>query len=179
MNQEYIEKTFDTILQDANTVPAITESTFKLQLLPILADTSKDADFSPWLNIAGTWQRPIDVVDDVTNEVLFRVPALVGKTTDPVKQNGHTSAYEIISNAQRKIAVLPKAGEEYLTNNLGRRIGVDGNRIEAARTWNYIFERYGLSHLKLSDISEGDADNTQVAEEQSVSVVQISGYDEA
>jgi hypothetical protein len=155
MSDQKINESFDSILeQEAKDVAVISERVFKATILPMIANQDDDqADFSGWLTIAGTWRRPIDVTDDKTNEVLFRVPALVGDNDLPSEQQGTNSAYEVIQNARRKMQTVPRAGEEHLIRGLRPRIKVKGEMTENQKRWNYIYQRYGLDFQAGGDAS--------------------------
>lgn len=147
MSDPKINESFDSILEQERTDAAqITEKVFKVTILPMIANQDeKQADFSGWLTIAGTWRRAIDVTDDKTGDVLFRVPALVGANDMPTEQQGTNSAYEVIQNARRKMQSVPRAGEEHLIRGLRPRINAKGGELtENQKRWNYIYKRYGL-----------------------------------
>lgn len=146
MSEQKIEESFDSILeQEQSDAAKITERVFKVTILPMIANQDdKQADFSGWLTIAGSWRRPIDVTDDRSEEVLFRVPALVGESEMPTEQQGTNSAYEVIQNARRKMQTVPRAGEEHLIRGLRPRIKAKGELSENQKRWNYIYKRYGL-----------------------------------
>lgn len=161
-------------------VPRIREYEFKKYLLPLIASTDeKNLDVeSIWLQFSGDWRRPIDVMaDDLTSDEvetatpLFRVPALVAGIDTPFKQSSHNSTYELIRNAQRKMQIVPKAGEEALVRGLSERIKPAGDRDEHIRQWAAIYKRYNLTHLLTKDdqVESGIQSDTKGA---------FDGYDE-
>lgn len=172
------EKALDAILeQDRADVAKIPEHEFKSVLLPILVQNeTEDLSFERWLDIAGSWQRPIDVLDDKSGEVLFRVPALVGRNGQPTMQRADNSAYEMIENAQRKMRVVPRAGEEMLVRGLSERVTAEGNREAAQQAWNDIYKRYGYDYLVVSTATSSEGTST---ESTSSGGSEFTGYDEA
>lgn len=170
------EKSLDAILErDENDIARIGENDFKAQLLPVLVNRGDDNNLQSWLNIAGTWRRPIEVLDDKTGEHLFLVPALVGKNDLPTLQSASNSAYDLIENAQKKMRVVPRAGDEMLIRGLTNRVKVVGARQEATDAWNYIYRRYGYDDL----VVEGGGDTTRSEAEAPIqSKADFSGYDE-
>lgn len=168
------DKSLDAILEGAKKDMAkITEQEFTSKLLPILTNTGENANLESWLDVAGSWQRSIAVTDVTGKDVLFIVPALIGGTGKPVLQRGDNSAYELIENAQRKMRVVPRAGDEMLINGLRDRVSIDGDRVEAIKVWNYIYRRYGYTDLIMTEpnVDTEEALNTTNAD--------FSGYDEA
>lgn len=149
IGQDQITEHLDNIL-DANErmIPKMPESVFKTHLLPALVGDSQEHRMDIWLEAAGSWQRPIDVVDDESGEYLFRVPPLVGEISVKAQRGGQESAFEIIMEAQRKMkAVTSQAGLEFLREKLQSRISPSGQRDQAFERWNYIFSRYGYTDL--------------------------------
>lgn len=160
-------------------VPRIREHEFKQYLLPLIA-SSDDSELdieTTWLQFSGDWRRPIDVVADETIDSelrtvkpLFRVPALVAGIDTPFKQSSHNSTYELIRNAQRKMQIVPKAGEEALVRGLSERIKPAGDRSEYHKQWLDIYKRYNLTHLL--DTTDEEADTTDDKKDA------FDGYDE-
>ena len=174
MSHENIDEAFDSILDyQAHDVPRITERVFKATILPMIAnEDDESADYTGWLTIAGSWRRPIDVVDDLDGTVLFRVPALVGDNDLPIAQTGSNSAFEIIQNARRKMLTVPKAGDEHLVRGLSSRVKVKGDLTENQKRWNYIYERYGLA-FRAGDGVDGATENVSTTD-----TPDVVGYDE-
>jgi hypothetical protein len=175
-NREQVQKAdsqaMDAILEWEDRRPRIPETEFKQSLLPMLADPANE-DYSLWLKIAGSWQRPIEVESDQDGELLFTVPPLVERTSDPLRQSGRDSAYETVMNSARKMEISHVAGGEYLQKKLLPRIRVSGDRKENIERWNMIFERYGLTHLLVS-VEDGSSD----ASASNSGTVEFDGYDE-
>lgn len=149
------------------------ESQFIAIVLPLLAQSeSNDADLSNWLKITGSWQKGIDVYDDADNQLkLFEVPPLVSTRDIKISKPGSRSVNDIIEDATRKMAIVPKLGEVSLVKAMTDKIESAGDRNVNAVKWNYIFNRYGLPPL--TPISEVPDTPTQTTTN-----ISVSGYDE-
>ena len=184
--QDAITEHLDTILQtNEQMVPKMPESVFQHHLLPALVGESREHRMDIWLEAAGSWQRPIDVVDDQTGEYLFRVPSLVGDISIKRQRAGQDSAFEIIMEARRRMqTITAKAGYEFLRENLRKRIGEAGQHDKALAQWNYIFKRYGYDHLvydpygQITDQSQTDTQPAQQTQSKSKDKPSVEGYDE-
>ena len=173
------EKSLDAILErDEHDNAKLSESEFKVRLLPILIDQGDDGNLQSWLNVAGSWRRALDVQDDRTGEVLFTVPALVGGTGHPTLQTASNSAYDLIENAQKKMRVVPRAGDEMLVKGMTRRIRIEGDRKQAVEAWNHIYRRYGYDHL-IAGTAKASETAASIGPGGSKATVDFSGYDEA
>lgn len=163
------------IKDDQNDIAHISEDRFVRDLLPVLTDTSENADLTKWLDIAGSWRREIAVHDN-NGDVLFIVPALVGSTSinnDP----SLPKVDEVIADSARKYSIVPVSGKNHLVKHLTHRINVEGNYVESVRAWNTIFKRYGFTDL----IRNIDGVKDTVISEEPVSPddeLDIDGYDE-
>lgn len=147
-NSPAVTEAFRILAQaDQVEVPKMPEQMFIEHLLPLLsAPAGQRVELDRWLDVAGTPLRPIDVVDNVTGEVLFRVPALM-RTLPTVMQEEIRYA-EIISEAQAHEKVMPIQAEHYLAQQLGRvRTGATLLDVETAQQWNSIRKRYSLPLL--------------------------------
>lgn len=166
---------FDAILEEEERrIARVSEPFFRRELLPLIVSDDPNTSFIPWLNVAGSWSTPIDVVDE-QGQVLFRAPALVANSAMPFRQSPHNSASEIIQNASRKMEAVPRAGIEFLKKNLTPRIRPSGDRQEALRQWAYIYRRYGYDHLIDSEQEQSSDEATTNNNPDSL----FDGYDEA
>jgi hypothetical protein len=173
---ELDEKSLDAILdREEKDIARISENEFKMRLLPVLVNQGDESNLQAWLAVAGTWRRQVEVLDDKTGEPLFIVPALVGGTGQPTLQTAANSAYELIENAQKKMRVVPRAGDEMLIKGLTSRVSVAGDRQKAIDAWNYIYRRYGYDDL----VVKSNSDSTKEDEAPVKSGSDFSGYDEA
>lgn len=171
-----IVRDMDNILEyDESDVPAVTENFFATTLFPILTDESSEVNFSPWLDIAGSWRRPIDVADADTGKVIFRCPALVGSNVTPKKHGASNSAFDVIEDARRMMANVPRAGNEKILNSLANRIVPAADHVKSIKAWNFIYERYGRLDLIRKLVVEGE----DVSTDSNDSTPVVEGYDEA
>lgn len=123
-------------------VPRIPESVFVNRLLPILTNTQEKQDLTVWLELAGNFQRPIDVVKGP--EVLFRVPPLFRRLAAPRVQNSRNSVFEMVATAKQKSDQIPQLGERYLANRLADKVPKATFEKTDLDQWNAILARYGL-----------------------------------
>lgn len=158
-----ISQHLDTILEsDEQMVGRLPESLFRNYMLPALLGQGDEKLENLWLPVAGSWQRPIDVFDDETQEILFRVPALVGEVNLNDVPGGMASAYEVIMEAQRKMQTMPaKVGEEFLHRRIQRRVRPRGKHRENLRQWNWILMRYGYEHYVVDPYGDLKKTNQQ------------------
>lgn len=160
--QKAASTAMDQILKEEERRPKIPESEFRRALLPMIANTENE-DMSLWLKVAGSWQRPVDVFDDGTNEVLFTIPPLVERTTEPMRQSGPNSAYDVVMDSARKMNISSMAGEDHLNRSLLPRIRPQGDRSTNIQRWNEIYRRYGLDHLLINE--DGSSESTTESKE--------------
>lgn len=126
-----------------NDVARLPEHLFINNLLPVLTDTSGNADLSTWLDIAGHGFRPIDVYDAGTGVVLFRVPSLY--THRPTKKVGD-SRHSLAMMAQRASEYStqhPALAQTFLRQQLTARQIDSQIDWDTLRQWNSILARYG------------------------------------
>jgi len=132
-------------------VPKMPEQMFVEHILPMLsAPAGSKVDLTKWLDVAGTPIRPIDVVDNISGEVLFRVPALM-RSLPTVFQEEMNYA-EIVSETQARENVHVNVANQYLDGQLRKaRTGATLLDMDTAKTWNNIRARYGLPLLTVVD----------------------------
>lgn len=128
-------------------VAVITEAQFVKQLLPVLARRGGDQDLSVWQDIAGHAMRPIEVVDNQSREVLFRVPPLLRPLKMEFTGRGRNSTYEILRTAEHKSKVVPSLGDEHIRSNLTSSVNREPADIDNIVAWNEILIRYGYEPL--------------------------------
>ena len=138
----------------ATDVPRIPEAVFLTALLPALSSPpGTRADFTAWLDIAGTPLRAIDVVGN-DGAVLFRVPPLMRSL--PTAHQKDIAFFDIVQESILKGEVHPNMGEKALDDRLrDLRTGATLLDIETARQWNSIRARYNLSLLPIPGESAG------------------------
>lgn len=132
---------------DSVEVPKMPEAMFLEHILPMLsAPAGSKVDLTKWLDVAGTPIRPIDVVNNATGEVLFRVPALM-RSMPTVFQEEIRYA-EIVSETQARENIHVNVANQYLDKQLRNvRTGATLLDMETATAWNNIRARYGLPLL--------------------------------
>ncbi len=152
-----LRKAMDQILDATDQdVPKLPEPLFIKHLLPVLTDLSGKANLSVWLDIAGSYQRPIDVIGP-TGAVLFRVPALIGTIPTNTQRDPHYGFWEVMRNYQNHNNVLPQMGRQFLDEALPRLVHRGQVNIEEAYQWNAILKRYNLPQLPLDLPARSDA----------------------
>lgn len=130
-------------------VPKLPEPLFLSHIMPLLRDTSGKADVTNWLKVAGSLNRPIDVVDAVGN-VLFRVPALQGTIPTKATRDGRIPIANIQSKAALKRQQSPIAGERYLTTALSKSVPKVKVDLTPILQLNAIFKRYDLPEIPIA-----------------------------
>lgn len=132
-------------------VPTIPESLFKEHILPMLAQPAgTKVDLTKWLEVAGTPLRAIDVADDNSGNVLFRLPPLM--RTLPTVYQQEVNYGNIVVGAQAREQIHPAQSDRYLQSELSKaRTGATLLDVETAKTWNAIRARYGLPLIPLAD----------------------------
>lgn len=136
---------------DQTDVPKMGEAMFVQHILPMLsAPAGTRVELTRWLEVAGTPLRALDVVDEATGEVLFRVPPLM--RTLPTVFQAELRYYDIVQGAKDRERVHQAMGDHYLANELSKvRTGATLLDVETAKTWNNIRKRYGLPLLTIVD----------------------------
>lgn len=132
---------------DITEVPKMPEQMFIEHILPMLSLPAGTAvDLTKWLDVAGTPLRPLDIVDNTTGEVLFRVPALMRSLPTAFQQEINYS--EIISETQARENVHSVMAEKFLHQHLSNaRTGATLLDVKTASEWNVIRLRYNLPPL--------------------------------
>jgi hypothetical protein len=158
-------------------VPRVPESIFREHLLPMLAaPAGTKVDLTRWSDIAGTPLRAIDVADDNTGEVLFRVPPLMRSMPTVFQQEVNYA--NIVVETQARENVHPMQADHFLRTALSKaRTGATLLDVETAAQWNLIRQRYGLPLLPLIG-PDGNALNHGVQDEKSVGSLVMSDDDD-
>lgn len=127
-------------------VPKLPEPLFISHILPILTDQSGAADLSNWLAVAGTPNRPIDVVDGIGN-VLFRVPALQRTVRTVTLRDERPNYGNLVTHAELMRKNSPIAADAWLKQALDKTVPKGGVDLEPVHQLNEIFKRYNLPLL--------------------------------
>lgn len=139
-------------IQQANEddVPRLKESVFREVFLPFFAgdaDRKYKAVAADWLRIAGTSRRPVDIVSDTSNDVLFRVPGFLdSEYINTTRRDDLPSLVHVAMTFQQLTDVSPPQGQQYLNAQMARRQMVEVKPEVVAKyfaTWDAIFKRYG------------------------------------
>lgn len=126
------------------------EPHFRDKLLPIVQAWRRypgEVDISTYLAVSGGPQRPIDVIDHLTGEVLFRAPPLLGTLdlmTKEHRQIFRTINHATLVEANQHAAVADRVLYEGLST---AEPTAHGMVRDAIAQWNFIFARYGLEPL--------------------------------
>lgn len=158
------------------TVP---EHFFVNLFLPLFAGVEElkyKVNFGMWVNVAGGYRNPVDVVDE-RNNVLYTVPALLNENVVDLEKRKGPSVSQMMATMEQLSRLHPAQGIKYLFNTIAEKeIAVlDSDKIAANYlAWDEIFKRYGyppLSEKKLLPDSTGktETSNTNGAE--------VEGYD--
>lgn len=125
----------------------INESVFVNYFLPFfIGQRHSDTWVIEWISIAGTPMLPVNVVDDVTKEVLYTVPGFLD-TSSIINDNRNLSLGAII---ERYIMIenngIPMQSRAYLAKNLNEyEKAVTGDMGKnTINQWHYILQRYNL-----------------------------------
>lgn len=121
----------------------VQEVLFVQRVLPTLADTSgTPVDLSIWVEITGSIQRPMDVVDE-NDKVLFRVPSPFSSYPTSTRREAFHGVGHIVADAKAHGEIHPAIGERILRTGLGKVLPSPHVDIQKARAWNAILLRYG------------------------------------
>jgi hypothetical protein len=151
-NPPEITQAFEVLAKlGENDVPRIPESLFVQHLLPMLAaPPGTKIDLTRWLDVAGTPLRAIDIANDATGEILFRVPPLMRSLPTVFQQEVNYG--NIIVETQARYHVHPNQADNYLQHQLAKvKTGATLIDMETAKQWNDIRARYNLPPLPLLD----------------------------
>jgi len=119
---------------------------------------------SEWVTIAGSPTSEIEILDDITSEVLFITPSLYHTgIIDTSKREPGESFSDIISQYELQLKALPIIADKYLNGELNKKIQAIGEHdaigVNSILTWNTILDRYGyLSPNNTKDIPSIDLD---------------------
>ncbi|QVD49139.1 hypothetical protein LUCX_69 [Xanthomonas phage vB_XciM_LucasX] len=144
-NPPEVTQAFEQLAIEMRQLPKLPESVFVQHLLPILvaAGEQKRVDLTRWLDIAGTPQRAIEVVDDNTGEQLFILPPLMRSLPTVFQEELIYS--NIVGGSLQRTDVHPMVGQNFLADALRRvQLGVKGPDLESLKNWNSIRARYNL-----------------------------------
>jgi hypothetical protein len=148
-------------------VSKLPEKVFNQTFLPYFTG-QKSIEENPeilkiWISIAGNPGSSVDIIDNNSDDVLFRVPPLYN--TDFVQPpTGGSIPYEgIIHEFQEKSASSPKLGNAFLKNVLDttkKIIVTNNNHVEEYKEmWNKIFDYYHIGEVQEKKDTSGISDD--------------------
>jgi len=147
-------KALKNILEmNAADVPTITEHAFKGTILPLLASTEEEINLEPWVHVAGSPNRPINVVDN-TGQLLFQLPALMSMRATHYAITNDASFLEIFRRTEAIRIKSPYAARQASEQMLAARVFDPGVNYDTAVVMDGIFRRYGLKPLFEDDGDE-------------------------
>lgn len=148
-------------------VSKLPEKIFKDTFLPYFSGKKPVSDnpdiLKTWISIAGNPGAAVDIIDNTSDDILFRVPPLYN--TDFVQSpTARRIPYEgIIHEFQEKTASSPKLGENFLKNvlDITKKIVVtNNNHVEEYRQmWNNVFDYYGVGKEEKKVDDKGISDD--------------------
>jgi len=150
----------------------IPEPIFKNSFLPFFSgqDTTDNTVLSTWVGIAGTAMNEVDVIDDITGNVLFTVPPILDTgiiKIDPINNNSSSSLSEIISDYEIRSSAMAIVGERFLADALDSKFNVSVEpkiNTHNADRWKSIMEYYGIQNTvtKTTNVVTNSEDNDDV-----------------
>jgi hypothetical protein len=144
-----IKAAMDTIMDlTKSDVPKLPEPLFLERIMPILQDTSGKVDVEPWLLVAGTLNRPIDVVDG-GGTVLFRVPALQRQLPTRTSEDRRHPLATVAAETALRMRRSPIEAEHFLEHALNARLPRAPIDLEPIKQLNEIFRRYNQPEIPL------------------------------
>jgi hypothetical protein len=158
--QNSAEVVFEGIL-DNRELASIPESLFLNYFLPCFLNRVKnDKWVTEWISIAGTPMSEVNVVDNVTKEVLFTVPSLLN-TSSLVYGPGKGDMSNIFSHYEQLSENIPSAGLNFLIEALNAKNTEALSKLNmdyVTKKWMDIFERYNLISRTSEDASRETED---------------------
>lgn len=143
---------------NASDAPVITEHAFKTVILPLLASSEEEINMEPWVHLAGSPNRPINVVDH-TGTLLFQLPALMSMSATRFAVVNEASFLEIFRRTEAIRIKSPYAAKQAAEKMLAQRVYDPGVNYDTAVVMDGIFRRYGLPPL-FEDDGEDDTSAT-------------------
>lgn len=134
----------------------MTEDCFKQNFLPFFAGqvNFKDAEtysnfYNNWVQIAGTPMNKVDVIDNA-NRVIFTVPALIDTNVVKSLVKPNKSFTEMIEEYNVRKNSISGNSDNILKRDFDNKVDepIDPKSVysETEKTWNQIFDRYGIKH---------------------------------
>ena len=138
----------DGILKEENT--KMPESVFKGRYLDSFANGNNPEAIKEFASVAGSFYSGVDVVDDITEEVLFTTPPMIESVDfDKIEQIAKTDISGLVKETEQKINVNHPAGTKELDSTLDSiedKMVLLANEATKANKdkWKLIFSKYGI-----------------------------------
>lgn len=153
-------------LLNENPLGRVPESIFKKHFLALFSGEAKgeasESLYAYWIQVARGPLGRVDVFDDRTGDVLFRVPPMLDSSViDPSKKINGPSYSQVIAISKMYSEQTKFIGEAKLQEGLAEKyfklIEKSANFSEDTKTWVSILARYG----KLEDIQKAAGIDTK------------------
>lgn len=148
--REEIEKLADDVHDKIivnKTVPAMRESIFAGYFLPKLTGTVKDPDntwISEWISAVGSVATEVDIVHDITREVIFRAPPLL-QTNKLGLRKGEGTLQDIVKGYMMRTGNPVANPEGYMKHKLGETfvdLVKELDLSDDVKKWHWILVKY-------------------------------------
>lgn len=144
--REFINNLLEVVETPVKKVP---EPVFKEIFLPYFTGEKKADVNSPaiahWIGLVGSASAEAEVVD-IKGNVLFKVPPMYDSArVDALKQSKGTANFSaIFDNAEGQARVHPSMGQEYLAEELSKKLVDRLPENSEGHSWRPALEYYGL-----------------------------------
>ena len=140
----------NTLEKRKTTFPTIGQSEFKKYLPALLSKEVDVVGRRKWLEICVDPRLSVNVVDDVTGEVIHRVPPISYTTTELTGKNVNG----IVEEWSKRSDISPFHGNLFIEQNLDPNIVLGEPPEEDVLLWIDIMKRYGYMDGKKEDDSK-------------------------
>lgn len=126
------------------------ESIFVNYFLPFFLNERNDNPqwMIQWVGIAGSSGSEVNIIDDVTKQHLFFVPAIFNSDQIRINNTEGTSYQNLFTRYNMMTNNLPQQGIRYLVGELSKKLdtlglqGLNPTETNFHRQWQYILQRY-------------------------------------
>lgn len=146
-----LERALDQLAPLKPNNAVVTETYFKENILPIIANYTPDMETSAWIKTTGTYDRGIDVYEDNTENLLFSVPPMFTGFEVQSPTSNENSISKIVEDYKEMINRMPAIADNMLRNKLQGRVLARELSIEQVAALEKIRDRY---KIKLQGIAE-------------------------
>jgi hypothetical protein len=148
----------------------VPEPVFVDKLLPFLMMEGTKTRVDYWVDVVckRNPNREVDVIDPITGDVIFTIPALCGGTII-FNSNNSNRALPDIMHESKLIGVDNRlAARQFVEKSIGeimRSTDVDIN----AERWEFIYKRYGVGGVEKEVIKDaGDKANNELSDDEEI-----------